>query len=118
VKALGTFIVIVLFFAGAGIVGCNNVGTTWRPDLDPAISAPASSNPRGRPPRHCLHGGGPSESGRDPRAHAVVFRNHSVAGIGDRTHRFDEHGAHLPQPRAGVARDYFLQNAAMSRAVS
>jgi hypothetical protein len=39
-KALGTFIAIVLFLAGAGLVGCNNVGTTWRPDLDPTISAP------------------------------------------------------------------------------
>jgi hypothetical protein len=43
VKALGTFmaIVLMLFLASAGLVGCNNgVGTTWRPDLDPGISAP------------------------------------------------------------------------------
>jgi hypothetical protein len=36
-KALGTFIAIVLLLAG--LVGCNT-NTTWRPDLDPAISAP------------------------------------------------------------------------------
>jgi hypothetical protein len=36
---LGTFIAIVLFLAGAGLVGCNS-NTTWRPDMDPAISAP------------------------------------------------------------------------------
>ena len=40
VKAVGTFIAIVLSLAGAGLVGCNNIGTTWRPDLDPAITAP------------------------------------------------------------------------------
>jgi hypothetical protein len=40
VKALGTFIAIVLSLAGTGLVGCNNIGTTWRPDLNPAITAP------------------------------------------------------------------------------